>query len=266
MRRLLARCLLAALTGAAPAVAHAQPATAPPDATEPAPPPALSFALTPYAWLPALRGSVQSPLPQLDGRSVALGSGTVFTDLSTVPVMLAGEMRYGRFAFVGDLFFAGLEQDVRVGRDRLFNGGHVRAVTTFVTLLGMVSVVETPSQRLELGAGTRIWNFNNKLSLNPGLIGGAIVKSSLSWADPLLAARYAARLSPRLGVTIAGDVGGFDAGSRLTWQVQGSLDYAVTPATQVRAGWRYLNVDRTQGSTGVDLGFNGPFIATTFRF
>ena len=110
--------------------------------------------------------------------------------------------------------------------------------------------------------------MNTKVSLNPGLAPGAIRKASLTWADPLLAARYHAMLSPRFGVSVYADVGGFDAGSRLTWQAIGSLDYDVTHWATLRAGWRYLAVDRAlrRGGFGVDVGFNGPFFAATFRF
>lgn len=263
MRRPVRSLLAAALLVLGAGAAQAQPAATP---AAPANAPAWGFSLTPYVWLPALRGTVQTPLPRVGDRSFELGSGTVFTDLSAVPVMVAGEIRYDRFMLVGDFVYSAVTQDIRVGRDLLFDGGHVRAITTFGTLLGMVRAVETPSQTFDLGAGTRIWNFSNKVSLNPGLAGGAIQKSSLTWADPLLAARYHARLSPAFGLSLYGDVGGFNAGSRITWQVVGSADYDMSQQVTLRAGWRYLNVDKTRGSVGVDLGFNGPFLAATFRF
>ncbi|MBX9700152.1 MAG: hypothetical protein K2X74_11995, partial [Acetobacteraceae bacterium] len=166
----------------------------------------------------------------------------------------------------GDLFYAALQQDVNTPRDLLFQGGHARVTATIGTILGMVRVVETPGQHFEIGAGTRIWGLSTKLSLNPGLAAGAIQKTNFSWADPLIAARYTARLSPQFGVTVYGDVGGFGAGSRLTWQAMGSLDYALSGSTTLRGGWRYLSVDKTRGAYGVDLGFNGPFLAASFRF
>jgi hypothetical protein len=242
--------------------ASAQSAGTPP---APSSPPGWQFSITPYAWLPGLTGTVQTPLPRVGDRSMQLGSGTVITDLSTVPVMVAGEARYGRFALVGDIFYAGLQQDIQT-RDQLFQGGHTRLTSTIGTILGMVEVLDTPRQSLEVGAGTRIWDIGMKVSLNPGLLPGVIQKRSLTWADPLLAARYHAALSPAFGVSLYGDIGGFGAGSQLTWQAIGSVDYDLTSSTTLRAGWRYLRVDRTRGSIGVDVGFNGPFVAATFRF
>jgi opacity protein-like surface antigen len=229
------------------------------------PPPGWSFSVTPYGWVPSISGTVSTPLPRVGDSSFDIGSGTVLSSLSTVPVMVAGEARYGRFALVGDIFYAGLQQDLNT-RDVLFDGGHTRVLSTIANLLGMVRVVETPSQGFEVGAGVRIWSMSTKLSLNPGLEPGAIQKSSASWADPVVAARYTAMLSPRFGVTVYGDIGGFGAGSQLTWQALGSLDYSVTDRMILRGGWRYLYVEKSRGSFGVDIGFSGPFLAATFRF
>jgi len=229
------------------------------------PPPSWQFSVTPYIWLPALSGSLETPLPRIGDPGFDIGSGTVLTNLARVPVMLAGEVRYGRFALFGDFVYAGVEQDINTRRVA-FQDGHTILDSTFGTLLGMVRAVETPTQSFDLGAGTRVWNFGTKISLNPGLAPGAIRKTSLSWADPLLAARYAATLSPQFGVSLYGDIGGFSAGSRLTWQALGSLDYHLAAGTTLHAGWRYVFVDRERGSYGVNVGFNGPFFGATFRF
>ena len=143
---------------------------------------------------------------------------------------------------------------------------HTRVTSSVGTVLGLFRVLEEPRQSVDIGAGARIWGFTTKVSLNPGLEPGVIRKASLNWADPLVGARYHAMLSPRFGVTVYGDVGGFNTGSRLTWQAIGSVDYNITKSTTVRAGWRYLNVDKqnASGNVGLDLGFNGPFLRRDF--
>jgi hypothetical protein len=228
-------------------------------------PPGWTFSVTPYAWLPALSGTVKTPLPRVGDQSFGISGGTVLSDLDALPAMIAGEARYGRFSVVGDFFYAALAQDLDT-RNRLWEGGHSRVTSSVGTLLGMLRVIEEPRQSFDIGAGTRIWSFSSKVSLNAGLEPGAIRKTSLSWADPLVAARYHAMLSPRFGVSLYGDIGGFDTGSRLTWQAVGSLDYDLTQRTTLRAGWRYLAVDKKSANLGVDLSFNGPFIGATFRF
>jgi hypothetical protein len=132
--------------------------------------------------------------------------------------------------------------------------------------MGLFRVVEVPRQSLDVGAGTRIWSASTRLSLNAGLLPGVVQKESTSWADPVLATRYHVDLSDRLGLTAYGDIGGFGAGSTLTWQAIGSLDYRASGSLVLRAGWRYLSVDKKRGDFRLDLGFNGPFVAATFRF
>jgi hypothetical protein len=235
----------------------------PPD---PAAPPRWEFTLTPYVWLPALRGTLQTPLPRIGERSAELSSGTVFADIDGPPVMVSGEVRYGRFAVVADVVHSALRQDLQTPRDLLFEGGHARVVNTIATVLGMVRVVETPAQGAEIGAGFRYWSFDNKLSFNPGLLPGVIAKSSTQWAEPVIAARYGASLSPRFGLSVYADVGSFETGSRLSWQAVGSADYAIADNVTLRAGWRYLHVERTRGDFRFDLAYNGPFFAVSFRF
>lgn len=221
--------------------------------------------ITPYAWLPGISGDVTTPLPNIGNRTSSLSSGGVVTSLDALPVMLAGEVGYGRFSLMGDFLYNALRQDIST-RDVLFDGGHSRVTTTLGTLLLGFRAIDLPAHTLDLAAGVRMWNVDTKLSLNPGLAGGRISRASSSWADPVLALRYSGRFNQRWGATLYGDVGGFDAGTSLTWQVIGSVDYALSQSTTLRAGWRYLAFERSRNSVTLDLAMNGPFLAATFRF
>lgn len=65
--------------------------------------------------------------------------------------------------------------------------------------------------------------------------------------DPLVGGRILAALSPKVTVTIAGDVGGWGAGSELDYQVAGLLGYRIKPSWTVQAGYRYLYVNYRSG-------------------
>ncbi|MXP63563.1 hypothetical protein E0493_09395 [Roseomonas sp. M0104] len=247
------------------------PGSVPPSQAQPAnaaasgPLPGWQFTLTPYVWLPALGGSIQTPLPNVGNHTSDLESGDVLTSLSAVPVMVAAEARYDRFALVGDFVYAALESDIKE-RDLLFSGGHARAAVTVGTILGMARVAGTSEQPLEFGAGVRIYGVSAKVSLNSGLIAGQIAKNAANWADPVIAVRHHLRVSPQLGITLYGDVGGFGAGSDLSWQALGALDYRFSDSVSAAIGWRYLTFDRVRHGFGLDLDFNGPFLSLTFRF
>jgi hypothetical protein len=224
------------------------------------------FSLTPYGWLPGLTGHLNTPLPRIGDRTASMSSGNVVSDLNAIPVMLAGEARYSRFIFVGDFFYAALRSNIDTPRDTLFQDGHARLTATIGTALGMVRVVEVPRQNFDAGFGVRAYGIGTKISLNPGLLPGVIQKTSVSWADPILAARYSVQLSPQFGLSAYGDVGGFGFSSKLTWQAIAAVDYQATDKITARLGWRYLTFDKTRGSFGLDVGFNGPFLSGTYRF
>ena len=262
-RKSSSRGRAAALAAALATLGAAHPARAQEAAA--ARPGPWQFELTPYGWFAGLGGSVRTPFARAPGRNVDASFGDVLGDISGIPVMGTAEVRYGRFGVVADLLHLGLESDFST-RDVLFRGGDARVDTTIGSVVGLFRAVDLPNQGFDIGGGARIWNARTKLSLNPGLLPGGTQKDSTTWADPLLAARYRLDLTQRFGLTAYGDIGGFGAGSTLTWQAIGSLDYRAAEWVVLRAGWRYLAVDKKRGDFRLDLDFNGPFVAATFRF
>jgi opacity protein-like surface antigen len=253
-----------ALAAALIALGAAHPARAQ-EAAAAARPGPWRFELTPYGWFAGLGGSVRTPFERAPGRDVNASFGDVLGDVSGIPIMGMAEVRYGRFGVVADLLHLGLESDFST-RDVLFRGGDARVNTTIGSVVGLFRAVDLPNQSFDIGGGARIWSVRTKLSLNPGLLPGGTQKDSTTWADPLLAARYHLDLTQRFGLTAYGDIGGFGAGSTLTWQAIGSLDYRATESVVLRAGWRYLTFDKKRGDFRLDLDFSGPFVAATFRF
>jgi len=255
----------AAQTTTAIATTAAPPAVRPEAGLSvPALQPGWSFALTPYAWLPGTSGHITTPYQRLHP-SFGLSSGKVLGDLSTVPVMLTAEARYDRFTLLGDIVYAGLKPELQT-KDILFSGGHALLLNTTAEMLGLYRVYAAPRMGFEIGGGMRYWDVSTKLSLSPGLLPGYINKTTMSWIEPVIAARYTAAFSPRAGVSLYGDLGGFGAGSRLSWQGIASVDYAATDWAVVKLGWRSLGFEKSRNSVDLTTGFNGPFLAATFRF
>lgn len=67
-------------------------------------------------------------------------------------------------------------------------------------------------------------------------------------------------------VTMIGDVGGFDAGSRLTWQALGTVNYGWNENWTLHAGYRAPHVDYRKGRFLYDTTMHGPILAATYRF
>ncbi len=103
--------------------------------------------------------------------------------------------------------------------------------------------------------------------MNGRLLPTASVTRTAGWADPLLAARYHRDIGDGLGVTVYADLGGFNVGARVDWQVIGTIDYAVTPSLALRLGYRSLNFNYQAGDElGFDVHMKGPILAATFGF
>jgi hypothetical protein len=95
------------------------------------------------------------------------------------------------------------------------------------------------SERLKIDAlvGFRCWYFGENLSFTtntPNFSG------TQSWVDPLVGGRITGILTPKVEVTIGGDVGGWGVGSQIDFQIVGLLAYRIKPALALQAGYRYL--------------------------
>jgi hypothetical protein len=92
-----------------------------------------------------------------------------------------------------------------------------------------------------------------------------------AWADPILGARALFRFGKegRWNWTLHQDVGGFGAGSDLTWKSLGVLGYDVTllgARTRLGIGAQALSHDFEDGSFEWDVIQYGPLLMLGFRF
>lgn len=228
--------------------------------------PGLSFSATPYLWIAGISGTVTTPFQRAPQRNVEVDFGDTLSNLSGLAFMGTAEMRYGRFGLLGDFLTLSVESDIATPRDRLFAGGTGRVTATMGSILGAYRIMEDDRNALDLAAGVRPWSISTRLSLNQGALSARTLKNTASWTDPVLGLRYSRRLGGRWTATFYGDVGGFGAGSDLTWQVVGTVDYRVSNLVSLRAGYRHMQVEHSRRGTDVDIGLSGPILAVAFRF
>jgi hypothetical protein len=96
----------------------------------------------------------------------------------------------------------------------------------------------------------------------------------VSWVDPVIGARLRHNFAPGLNLVVSGDVGGFDVGSKFSWQALAALDYEFYKTKNVSwsgvIGYKALNVDYSQGSGlthyEYDMTMYGPIFALSARF
>ena len=263
-----------------------------------------TFTATLYGWVPLMKGTVT-----VKGRTADVDVG--YSDISKIVkeseipkdlAELAGsfEARNDRFSIFSDVVYLKIAQDGSMFRTR--GGDFVNAsVSASATLKYQMVIAELAAAYelvhwgsnatamsgtgIDVYAGGRLWWMQAELSaaisatlniLDLTFSGSrAIAKSpSVDWVDPLVGLRLRHQIVPGLNLTVSGDVGGFDVGSKFSWQSIAAVNYDFYTSKSVvwsgMLGYRALNVDYTQGSGRTlfvyDVTMHGPIIGVTARF
>lgn len=223
-----------------------------------------TFSFTGYGWASALHGRA-STLPPLPAAKVDLSFGDILKDLNG-GVMGVAEMRIGNWGFIVDAMLTQVTSDGTLPGP-YFSNVKLRSQTLTLQASVLYRLYSDTTFDVDLGAGLRFWNLDNRLKIGPGALNLAIVHSEAgSWLDPVVAARLITRLGGPWSLTLIGDVGGFDAGSRLTWQALGTVNYRWSENWMLHAGYRALHVDYRSGRFLYDTTMHGPILAATYRF
>ncbi|RXT21595.1 MULTISPECIES: hypothetical protein [unclassified Bosea (in: a-proteobacteria)] len=237
-----------------------QPATRPAPVLAPGP----SFFVTSYVWATAINGR-SATLPPLPAADINLRFRDVLKELNGA-LMAAAEMRIDRWSVLVDGQFS----QVTTGGNLpgpFFSALKLRSQSTTVQGSAFYRVYEDTVLALDVGGGVRFWNLNTKLEVLPGLANLRIDhRESEMWVDQIVGARLGIQLGGPWSLTVAGDIGGFGAGSRLTWQGLGSVNYAWSESLTLKAGYRALHVDYRDGGFSYDVTQHGPAVAATYRF
>jgi hypothetical protein len=252
-----------AATAPAPAVAAESAAATPSNGAAAATAAAASegdwhFAVSPYLWLPGVHGSIGDP----NGGQIPF-SASAGDLLSHFRIGLMGvvEPRYKRIVMPLDIFW------IRLGDDRALpnspNQGVVNLHMTefFLTQKLGYRVIDNERVKIDALAGFRYWHFGERASFTTNTLN---FTGSQNWVDPLVGGRITGILTPKVELTIGGDVGGWGAGSQIDYQIFGALGYRIKPALALQAGYRYLYFDyRKFSGFFVDNTTSGVFFGVT---
>jgi hypothetical protein len=96
-------------------------------------------------------------------------------------------------------------------------------------------------QTIDFLVGARYYSQDFKLTPTP-------VAASEDWVDPIVGGRWTVPLSEKVTLITRGDIGGFGAGSDLTWQALALVDWQPWKHASILAGIRALYVDYETGS------------------
>ncbi len=239
------------------AVHSAEPAGG---AEEPAASP-WTLTVAPYFWGAALSGSVAafgSPATNID-----MSFSDILGDLDA-SVMVAGELRYGRFSLSSDLLYLKLSTDEATPLGILVGDVGLKTTTKEASLLAGYAVVERDNLRIDAMAGPRVWSVDNELSFNGGFFGGRTFEDDATWVDAMGGIKGRYDFTDRFyvtGMALAG-AGGSDFG----WDLMGGFGYQIADHFAAVAGYRALGVDYRNSNFVFDVTVKGPIVGLSLQF
>jgi hypothetical protein len=288
-------CLVVGMTGAAMA-ADLAPPPSPIIEAPVAAPPGWSFRFVPYGWLTSLNGSqtVRGRTAKVNASFIDIIDDTIGRGGTLIGLMGDFEARNGPFAVYGDVVWTkiGLSgSNVRTRSAVPGVGGAVGRTTDFGLQMAIVEagaayeIGRSGPVALDVLAGARYWYQEADFSLDRfqtldvadlELAGArAIARSgSVDWLDPIVGARVRYAVAPGQELFLRGDIGGFNVGSRFSWQAIGGYGFDFGTYNGVTysgvIGYRALSVDYTQGEGRqryeFDMLVHGPIVGVSMRF
>lgn len=252
-----------------------------PPETPPPPKSEWSVIVSPYLWAASLKGEgALRGIPV----NVDVPFGDIVKDLD-LGLMGVVEVTNGKFgAFVnGEYVDVTSDKTFRSKRPILdeyeVNVG-AGTTTTIVGAGAYYRIYEAPLGGDTVFGAPRVFSFaplaglrwtrlEGDLSVEVPNVIGREVSDSVQWVDPFVGARVDIDLSPRWNLTVEGDVGGFDVGSRISLNGQAYLGYRTTllgHETMWRVGYRALYQDYTKGGFDWDVTQHGPVIGASVQF
>jgi hypothetical protein len=223
-----------------------------------------AFQITPYVWASGFGGTLR-PLPGSPTFRVSRSFGELLEDVD-LAFFVSGLARTGRFVVVADLSHnsgskEGLVPTPIPGVPVVPAEGRLKQ--TSATLLGGVRAVNRSDVTVDLLAGVRAFWLRTSIEA-PAL--GVQRSPTVSFVDPVVAARINARIADGWSVIVYGDFGGLGAGSDFTAQAAATVNARVTPRLWLSGGYRFLMVDYETSRSRADLHMGGPTFGATFTF
>jgi hypothetical protein len=230
-----------------------------------------TFAIAPYFWMAGINGEIG-----LFGRepvAVDMSFGDILESFRFGGMVVA-EAHNGTWGIFSDMMFVKTHAEESVTRDV---SGVPTSLTAIVetssftgTLMGAYRLSSGPPVTFDIMAGARLWNLDNDMRLTLTEDGPPLADLSGSdgstWLDPMLGVSARFDLSPSWFVNAWGLIGGFGAGSDLTWDVLAGVGYRWSQSISLVGGYRSLGVDYENDGFVYDVVQHGPYLGGVFRF
>ncbi|MDP3419155.1 hypothetical protein [Falsiroseomonas sp.] len=221
------------------------------------------FQITPYLWMSGVAGDLTIS-PRAPTLQFSESFGDVLSDLDA-GIFITGLAIRDRFVISADVsYVATSRKGELLAAPPVSAKGSLDQFST--TLLAGYRAVEQPGFSLDLLGGLRAWSIEAEAEARVAGTPFARQTATLDWVDPILAVRLRGDISPRLSAHVIGDIGGFGAGARFTWQLAGLVNYQLSENLYASGGYRHLATDYREGGRRLDFSLSGPILGLTYRF
>lgn len=228
------------------------------------------FEATPYLWATGLDGTLAINNRPQQGLNVQQD----FSDLFKVLDFAASgsfEARNGRWGVLFDAVYFKVSDTAAVTGPQGFVTLAADGTVTqqMYTLLASYRVSDGPSQ-VDLFGGLRYASVEGDVDLRvtlpqlPAL--GRSFGQKAHWVDPVIGARIRHPVGEHWTLVGYADVGGFSAGSDLSWQVIAGANYAFSPGITGKLGYRVVAFDYSKQNFAYDMRFAGPYAGVGFSW
>lgn len=228
--------------------------------------------ITPYVWAAGLKGDI-SPFQRAPTIGVEKSFSDVLSDLNFSGFVNVWG-RFDRFVVSGDMMYVDTTESHAYGNlpplplavpSGTVVKGDVDGKQFMATLQAGYRVVDTSKFTLDALAGIRFWRISNDVTVKALGLSRSYVES-FNWMDPVVGTRALVRLTDKLSLQSQADIGGFGAGSELTWSALATVNYVFSDHLSVSAGYKALHVDYERDGYVFDSRLTGPVLGVTWRF
>ncbi|MEQ9261403.1 MAG: hypothetical protein RIG84_20130 [Roseovarius sp.] len=208
--------------------------------------------VVPYLWGSSVSGTVAT-FPGLPAANIDADFTDVLDNLD-MGAMLAFTATRGRFGILGDLQYVDLGATA-ITPGPAFGGLQFDAKQLIATIGAEWSVAQAPNYDMRVVGALRYWDVNSDLLFLPGILPGVLVSGSDSWLDGMVGLRGRYDLGERTYLTGWALAGA--GGSDFTADVMVGMGYRLSDRSSLVGGYRYLMVDRSNGSFLYDVEQDG---------
>lgn len=224
------------------------------------------YEFTPYLWATGQNGTVGVANGPGNGQTLDQSFSDIWKRMD-MGGMAAFEARYDRWGVLLDGIYlkvsdhggvsgpnglVSLSADGNVTQQQYATAGYYRVIegqTTVDTLAGLRYNIIS-------------WDVNARLSspLLPNTVISRNFSERKRWVDPYAGLRVTHSFDQQWSVVGYADIGGASAGSNLTWQLLGGVNYIFNPSVVGKLGYRHVSINYENDGFIYDVATSGFYV------